>query len=321
MSVSKNLPRDVFLHLLSIVSLVAVAVSFGTLLFQYVNVYFPDVVVDYGYYNRFGYFDQIRSALAALIVFLPVYVWVSRFIKKDISQNPEKRDLKIRKWLLYLTLFVAALVIITDLIVLIRSFLEGELTTRFVLKVFSVLFIAGSTFYYYLNELREARQVNEARMRVFSWAILLVLVAGGLFGFFVIGSPKTQRLIRLDERRVNDLSLIQSHIIQYWQNKERFPQNLDELKSDIFGTTIPRDPETGMAYEYSVVSNLQFRLCGVFNIESRALDPGSKFRRDPMPASVYPFSNETWEHGEGRVCFDRTIDPEIIKPLNKSLPR
>jgi len=318
MTNTKSLPRDVFLHLLSIISLVAVAVSFGTLLFQYINVYFPDIVTDYGYYNRSGYFSQIRSALAALIVFLPVFIWVSRFIKRDIDRNPEKRELKIRKWLLYLTLFVAALVIIVDLIVLVRSFLEGELTTRFILKILSILFIASSAFYYYLNELRDVKHVNENKIRVFSWAIIIILIVGGAFGFVVTGSPKTQRLIRLDERRVNDLSVIQSQIINYWQNKGKLPQNLDELKNDIYGVTIPVDPETNKPYEYQAVGNLKFNLCGEFATDSAGLS-GPKFRAEPMPVA-YPFRNETWEHGKGRACFDRTIDPEIIRPLDKLKP-
>src|SRR3989344_9353400 len=127
---TQNLPRDVFLYLLSIISLVATAVSLGVLLFQYINVYFPDVIVD-PYFSPSNYYSQIRSALAALVVFFPVYFWVSRFLRKDIEENPEKRDLKIRKWLLYLTVFVAALVVIGDLVVLINTFLEGELTIRF----------------------------------------------------------------------------------------------------------------------------------------------------------------------------------------------
>src|SRR3989344_356135 len=151
MDINKNLPRDVFLYLLSVVTLVASAISFGILVFQYINVYFPDLLTDY-YFSPSSYYGSIRQALAALIVIFPVYIWVSRFLKKDINENPEKRDLKIRKWLLYFTLFVAAIAIIIDLIVLLNNFLEGELTLRFILKVISILFIASSVFYYYLNE-------------------------------------------------------------------------------------------------------------------------------------------------------------------------
>jgi len=304
------------MHFLSIISLVAVAISFGTMLFQYINIYFPDIVSDYGYFNRSAYLGTIRYALAALIVFLPVFVWTSRFLNKDINENPEKRDLKIRKWLLYFTLFVAALVIIGDLIVLIRSFLEGELTRRFILKILSILFIAGSIFYYYLNELRDTKNANEKKIVIFSWAIILILIAGGVFGFVVAGSPQSQRLVRLDERRVGDLQMIQGQIVQYWQSKQKLPQNLDELKNDITGFKVPVDPATGKPYEYAALSGLKFRLCGEFNTEStsQANDPALRPISEPYGLGKV----ENWDHGKGRVCFDRTIDPEIIRPFEKT---
>ena len=67
---------------------------------------------------------------------------------------PEKRNLRIRKWLIYFTLFAAALIIIGDLVALIFSLLGGELTVRFLLKVVTIFFVAGSVFYYYLWDLR-----------------------------------------------------------------------------------------------------------------------------------------------------------------------
>mgnify|MGYP001601777201 CR=1 FL=1 len=157
MDINKNLPRDVFMYLLSIVTLVASAIFFGVLSFQYINIYFPDLINDY-YFSPSNYYGTIRQALATLIVIFPVYVWVSRFLKKDIEENPEKRDLKIRKWLLYLTVFVAALVMIGDLVTLISTYLNGEITTRFILKVLTIIFIAGSVFSHYYFELRELKQ-------------------------------------------------------------------------------------------------------------------------------------------------------------------
>src|SRR6266498_490569 len=151
---NKNLPRDVFLYLLAIVALGMTAVNFGTLLFQFINIYVLDVISSDLRYQS-AYYSSIRWAVSTLIIVFPVFLWVSRFLKRDIDRNPEKRELKIRKWLLYLTLFVAGVVIIGDLVALVYNYLQGELTLRFFLKVISILFIASSIFYYYLNELRE----------------------------------------------------------------------------------------------------------------------------------------------------------------------
>ena len=315
---NKNLPRDVFLYLLSIIALVSVAISFGTILFQYINYYFPDIVSD-PYGAPFQYTVQMRSALAALIVFFPVYVWIVKFLKKDISANPEKRELKIRKWLLYLTLFASGLAIIIDLIFLLNNFLEGELTLRFALKVLSVLFIAGSIFYYYINELREAKNVNEGRLKAFSWFIVAVVIASVVAAFFLIGSPMKQRLIKLDERRVNDLQYIQSQVVSYWQSKEKLPQTLDEMRNDITGVSVPVDPQTGSAYGYEVLGNLKFSLCADFATKSGDVPGGYPKYRYSVPAPDYLLGNATWDHEAGKICFERTIDPEIIKPFEKPI--
>jgi hypothetical protein len=68
--------------------------------------------------------------------------------------NPVKRLSTIRRWLTYLTLFIAAGVLIGDLITLVYNLLGGELTVRFVLKVITVAAIAGTAFGYYLWDLR-----------------------------------------------------------------------------------------------------------------------------------------------------------------------
>ncbi|MEX2033038.1 MAG: DUF5671 domain-containing protein [Candidatus Colwellbacteria bacterium] len=310
---NKNLPRDVFLYLLAIVTLVASAVSFGILVFQYINIYFPDILTDY-YFSKSAYFGSIRQSLAVLIVVFPVYIWVSRFLRKDIEENPEKRELKIRKWLLYLTVFAAGLTIIGDLVALVNTFLEGEITARFVLKVLAIFFIAGSVFFYYFKELRsdESKDAWKAwGIRAFPWIVIMAVAAAVTFGFFVAGSPVSRRTERFDERRVNDLSVIQSHVISYWQNKNVLPSNLNQLPNDILGIVIPKDPKTGDEYEYRVLGDLRFQLCAVFETSSTDDVDG----RRVMPMS-YPYPGgeiETWQHGIGRTCFDRTIDPDYFK--------
>lgn len=150
----KTSPKDVFLHLLSIVTLYTCAVAFLVLVFQYVNVVFPDPVSPDGYYAASGSYRAIRWSIASLVVFFPVYLLTMRHLEKSYQKNPSKRGLRIRKWLIYFTLFAAALIILGDLVTLIYRFLEGELTVRFILKVLAVLFVAGSVFGYYFWDVR-----------------------------------------------------------------------------------------------------------------------------------------------------------------------
>jgi len=303
--VNKNLPRDVFLYLLTLAALIACSVSFGTMLFQIINIYFPDIL---NQMPKQYSLESIRFALATLVVSFPVFLWVSWFIKKDIAKLPEKRELKIRKWLMYLTLFVAAFVIIGDLIALINSYLRGEITTSFILKIVSILFIAGSILFYYFSELRE-RENLKAAIKGLIWLIIIVVIATIVFGFYIAGSPQSQRLVRFDERKVSDLANIQGQVISYWQAKRILPKTLDDLSVNF---QVPRDPQNSSSYEYIVDSPQVFELCATFN--AQATDPSIGYETVPID----PKGNSTnWSHGIGRQCFKKTIDPSFYPPLTK----
>lgn len=307
---NKNLPRDVFMYLLGLVTLIISAVGFGTLLFQIININFPDILNDY-YRNANSYFEPLRYAIASLVIVFPVFIWASWFIKRDISRNEEKRDLKIRKWLLYLIIFATSLVIIGDLITLLNTYLRGEITTRFVLKILSILFIAGSIFIYYLNELRDKESFRNY-MKIFSRAIILIVIIGVIFGFYTIGSPQNQRLIRFDDRKISDLQNIQSQITNYWQSKQKLPVKLDDLNDTISGFMVPKDPQTGANYEYSVTGTTTFKLCALFN----SSDQNTNTNVIEKPMSLDSINNY-WNHKAGNQCFSRAIDPALYPPKIK----
>ncbi len=305
-TINKNLPRDVFLYLLSIVALGMLAINFGTLLFQFINIAFPDVITDqYQYWSSNQYYQAIRWSVSSLVIVFPVFLWVSRFLRKDMETNPEKRELKIRKWLLYLTLFIAGVVVIGDLIALVYNFMQGELTTRFVLKVASILLIAGSIFFYYLNELRDQYRST----KIFAWVISMLITVGIIAGFVVAGSPEAQRFNRFDEQRVQDLQTIQWQIVSYWQAKQKLPANLAELTDSISGFKAPVDPETQAGYEYQPVNATSFKLCTTFKTDSQDMESPNGPR---AVDSSYGIRSSNWAHAAGYVCFDRTIDPDLF---------
>lgn len=314
MSDSKTFPRDVFLYLLSIIALVTVAVAFGILLYQYIDLKYPDLLTDGSYWSKTSTLSSVRNSMAVLIVVFPVFIWVSWFLRKDMAKHSEKRDLKIRRWLLYLTLFAAGLVIIGDLVALLLNFLNGELTIRFALKVVTVLFIASSVLAHYSSELRD---------KPFSWMgifdkVLIVLVGASIVaGFWIAGSPAQQRAIRFDEQRVSDLSTIQYQIIDYWQRKKSLPQSTSDLTNNISGFVAPKDPESGTDYGYNVKGALSFELCATF-ATSNSEESFGKNRAVPAPI-YYDSTPSNWAHDQGMTCFERTIDPDLYPPLDKAI--
>ena len=318
--VKRTGPKDVFLHLFSIVALYISLFSLSAVIFQLINIYFPDPL-DYGFGRSAR--DVIRWPLAVLTVMFPLYLWANIFLQRDILGHPEKKELKIRKWLLYLTLFIATLVISGDLVVLIFRYLEGELTIRFFLKVISVFLTAIAVFLYYSWTVRkEIPATKDRKMNIFVKSAVGIVMFLIIFGYFVAGSPQAERQRRFDERRILDLQQIQFQIVEFWRAKEKLPNSLQELRDEVRGFLPPRDPETGESYEYRIISELSFELCAdfkTFNKEKETLAPRPAF---PYDFSQELLSQELWFHEPGRNCFQRTIDPEFYPPYKKeTLPQ
>src|SRR3989344_4598948 len=146
---AKTTARDFFLHLGSIVALYAVVIAFLNLLFSVINEAFPQI-------NQYYYTPSISMPVAVLIIIFPLFILLSYMTYKGYEQDPSKKDLGIRKWLTYITLFVAGIVFAGDLVYVVFKFLDGQdFTSGFVLKALSILIVTGFVFGFYLQDLRD----------------------------------------------------------------------------------------------------------------------------------------------------------------------
>ena len=65
---------------------------------------------------------------------------------------------------------------------------------------------------------------------------------------------------------------------------------------------------------------LSFELCANFSLDTRLIQEKAMPSFAPAtPARDFSF-NDNWEHGTGRKCFSRTIDPELYPPFEKTKP-
>jgi len=296
--IKSNTPRDVFLHLLNILTFYLSVISFITIYIQYINILFPDPLNFY--YTSIA--NQVRIFTSVLVIAFPVYLLTSWLLGRALKENPRRREFQLRKWLLYFTLFAASVTVIVDLIILVYNFLSGELTLRFLSKVSVVLLVALAVFGYYIWDLRRKDAEISKTPKRLAWAVALVVLGSIAGGFFIVGTPAEQRDRRFDERRVSDLQTLQWRIFDHWRQKEKLPENLAELKDSISGFSAPTDPQTEEPYEYRVLDELTFELCAVFKTSSRE-----------FASSRQKTYQENWEHEKGRTCFERTIDPELHK--------
>jgi hypothetical protein len=286
--------REAFLYLVMFATLYLATWHLGDLLFDLINRAFPDPADQRTYGLVPG--DSIRWSIASILVAFPVFLFVARRLGRELAQNPVKRLSAVRRWLTYLTLFIAATVLTGDVITLVYKVLGGEFTIRFGLKVLVAAVIAGATFGYYLSDLRNEERdapVNTALPSRLGWwlaiAASLVMVATIAAAIAATGTPSARRLVRLDDRRVHDLQLLESAVAVHFKEQGRLPDGLAELGRMPGNTLSLVDPDTGASYGYAPKLGRHFQLCAVF-----ATDTG-----------VTSEESETeWQHGIGRRCFN-----------------
>jgi len=144
--------RDAFQYLVLFGTLYISAYNLGLLLYQLINMALPDPA--WSEMQVSGMMELMRWSIAALIVSTPIFVLTARSNAAALRRFPAMRSSPIRRWFTYLTLAIAAGILIGDSIAALYNLLSGELTLRFALKALALGGISGAIFTYYLSDLR-----------------------------------------------------------------------------------------------------------------------------------------------------------------------
>jgi hypothetical protein len=294
--------RETFFYLVLFATLYTSAINAGSILFLLIERWLPDPL--WGPDTLLQGAARARGATAALVIAFPIFLLVSRTVGTMLAREPAKRGSRIRKWLTYLTLFVAAMVLVGNLIVLVQWLLSGEVTARFALKVLVVFLIAGTVFAHYAGDLRREEQATPLPAAPPGLLARIAAVAGAVVmiaGFVAAGSPREARLRKLDLDRVQALRRIAEGLEAYWGRYGTIPARLDSVayayEPRAFDEATIVDPVTRERYGYRLLDRGEgkYELCAVF----QAAD--STGGRD---GSVY--ASNFWNHGVGRRCFEIT---------------
>ena len=293
----KMTPKDFFMYLGTAVSLYASAGAILALLFSIIDTLLPDAL-NPQYVSSWAT-SGMRFAMSTLLVAFPLYLVLAWLIRKDIARDIAKYQLSIRKWFIYFTLFIAGATVAGDIIALVNTYLGGEISSRFIWKILSVFVVAGIIFAYYFYDLRRAESKDTKVNKTLIILAIVGVVGVVVWGLAVAGSPSQVRALRFDEQRIENLRDIQWRVTDYYQLHKALPETLENLRDDISEYQAPIDPETGTIYEYAIKGPLSFELCATFNLSNV----------DASAAITEP-AGQSFVHDAGRVCFERTIDPQ-----------
>lgn len=148
--------REVFTYLVLFGALYSSVWHVTTLLFGVIDRLLPDPAHE-GYAGAYAN-ESIRWAIAGLVVSFPLFLFTFRIVNRRIARDPLARESRPRKWLTYLTLASAICALAGDLAGLVYNGLSGDLTVPILLKALVVALIAGGTFWYFYNDVRQGEE-------------------------------------------------------------------------------------------------------------------------------------------------------------------
>lgn len=334
---TKTKAVDIFVYLGIGITLVMSVTNILQIVFTAIDRKFTDVLGTGAYIDIYS--SDVRMAIASLIVMYPIYLALSWYTAKDIAKFLYKRDLTIRKVVIYTTLFVTAGTLIGTLISIIYTYLGGDLTARFAWKAVAVAVVAIAVGWYYLYSVRRDYSLKTSVPVIASIVATILVIGSIVWSVSIIGTPSEMRAKRIDSQRLSDLSSLQQQIFSHFQTTDKLPLTIAELNNAFAGYVVPTDPITKESYVYKVVQQpvvknnyttnqkelitpAIFELCANFDITR---DNNGEVRGGKSPGPISPIDlsysisnyyyesdqSPFWNHGTGRVCFKRIISSSM----------
>lgn len=289
-------PKHFVLQLGSLISLYLTLGFLLSLLFGIINLRFPDATE--GYWALESATSTVRLGIAMVLVFFPTYLILTRLVNTLRRKEMNGSYLILTKWLVYLSLLIGGGILLGDLVVVIMTFLEGEVTQRFIYKALAVLVIVGTALHYYILDARGYWLTNERSSKMYGYGAIALVAISLTIAFAHIETPAEVREMKLDEKQVFDLQAIQWRLQDYLTTSSTTPTTLADLYKDF---DVPKAPEDRPDYVYEV-TDTGFRLCATFSHDSVNLNPEFAPTRDMSMPIKNP---DNWSYKAGKYCFDR----------------
>lgn len=131
--------------------------------------------------------------------------------------------------------------------------------------------------------------------RVFVLGAIVVVIGGLALAFAFLGTPSHQRLVSLDQKRLEGLQEIASSLHDRYQSGG-LPRVLPR-------SAFANDADTVRDYEYRRVDATHYMLCATFSTND-----GNRQEEVVWPRHV-------WRHGSGHQCYKLDVTDSVPMPL------
>lgn len=298
-----NSAKFAFLYMLSLVSLAFVSINVGQIIFQLINKYIVDVLAQ----NNAAFSSEILTfAIASIVVATPTYYFSNKFIYQSLYKGELDKESGVRKWLTYLIIFIAFLVMIGSLIALLVSYLKGAITNQIVLKSLSTLAISGIVFSFYFYDIRRDKTdgYKDKVLRIYFFGSLLIILAAFVASLFIVESPKLARNRQIDGRVVDNFYEIDNYLNNYYSTNNKLPLELTSLKTEFvyLNDSLFTNPVTNEVFKYQVKGDREYELCATFLTDTT--------ENNKNKGAGY-YVDARWPHAIGYQCLTQKIQPLV----------
>lgn len=139
--------------------------------------------------------------------------------------------------------------------------------------------------------------------------VLGILVVGLIIaGFMEIGSPLSRREIALDSQRMLAFSTISSEIQYYFEENNKLPNTLSEVKLLTAKTLL--DAESNKQYVYTKLSDTTYNLCATFSTDSKKTQEKLKNMGKTSYEDEYYYDYGKKQHKKGYDCIEYNINDD-----------
>ena len=293
-----NTAKHFVLQLGSLISLYLSLSFLIVLLFGVVDLLLPNP--SEGYWAVESATGNVRLGIAMVVVFFPTYLILTRLVNSIRRENKNVTYLTLTRWLIYVSLLIGGGVLLGDLATVIVSFLNGDITLRFIYKALTVLLTTGIAFQYYILDVQGFWLKNEKKSVIYGVGAITMVLLAVSFGFNNIATPATVQAQKLDEKQIQDLQQIQWKIESELDLNNKLPATLVDLYAEF---PVPTAPEGREPYTYEVTES-GFKLCATFSAPSIVAD---NIYPEPVDLTRPIKGLSNWQYKDGRYCFERVV--------------
>lgn len=282
-----------FYYSLALVTLIIGAISFGSIIFELINKFFP-LISDNYYSENTG----LKSAISGVIIAFPIFYFMKSLIYRGIKKDEFGVNSSVRKWLTYFIIFVSSVVMVGALIGLLNNFLDGETTSNSILKILTVLAISSSIFGFYFYDIK-SKAINEKFNLVYFLITCTLVIVVLISSFFVIESPTEARGRKLDQKIISNFETIKRGLETYYRDNQKLPESLKTLEEQNYSYVDSKEFMEGGSekyYDYRIIEGKRFELCATFNSSS------------VIGGKETAYNSANWKHDKGYQCIQKVIE-------------